>query len=331
MIVFENAGGAPCRRGEYAPLRGVSGRVRAIPYAGHEPAGADPWSGSYRAMGQEGRIGVASDSPAAWAEALRTAPAGTILLGPVPEAEAVYGAAAAAIEAAGSLGRGVVVIDAAVPLSACDIARRDLVAVAVWRCGEEERLWRGASARQGGLRLGVALPLLPGWTAEASFIGEFLRRCRDEGFDFAVPMEIEGDGPSRAAVHGDFSRLFPDRGMSYFDRIHHGDWPGAVREAKRRFEETAAALGVLTRVPRPRGAADFESNLRAIEGLEQEADQSDEPRASRLRRAVRLIEDLGRDLDALAREGNGRLLFPPDSPEWRLIELALGASQKSSR
>ena len=334
MIVYESSGAAPWRRGEYAPFPGVRARIRAVPYPGLEPGGADPWSGQYRGASAEMRIAAATGSVSEWIEALRKAPPGPILIGPAPEAEAVYGAAAAASEAGRTLGRGVVLIDA--PFSSAGFPAPaspagSLVAVAVWRCGEENRLWKEARGIAGTVPFGLALPILPGWTGEEKFLESFLRRCRGEGAGFVVPLEVNGSGPSRAAIHADFARLHPDGADAYFGRIHHGDWDEEVRRGRDRLLGAATAAGLSTRVPVPRGSSDFASNRRAIEALEHAAEIAPEPRAARLRRAVRILEDFGRDLESIARDGNGRLLFDPGSPEWEVVERALADPAERDR
>ncbi len=89
------------------------------------------------------------------------------------------------------------------------------------------------------------------------------------------------------------------------------------------FRELAREAGLSDRAPIPRGRGDLEANLRAREALESEADRLGEPKASLLRSAARRIEDFGRDLGELARQGNSRLLFSPESLEWRIVERAL--------
>jgi hypothetical protein len=337
MILFENAGGAPWRRGEFTPFPGVRTRVRALPYQGYEPPGVDPWSGEYRRQaraGEEERILVSSDSAMEWSNSLRSAPPGPIALGPAPAAEAVYGAAAAAVRGARSLGRGIVAVDVpsgGLPVGEDGAPDDDLIAIAVWRQGREQNLWEEGRAFAGRARWGVAFPLLPGWTDEPSFLRHFIIRCREEGARFVVPIETAGSGPSRAAIHADFSALNPDRNESYFQKIHHGDWRDAIEIARSRFLEAAAEAGLPSRVPQPRGASLFEANRRAIEALEEEAERSAEPHASRLRRAVRIVEELGRDLESLSRDGNARLVFSPDSPEWRIIAHALGEPSGGAR
>jgi hypothetical protein len=66
------------------------------------------------------------------------------------------------------------------------------------------------------------------------------------------------------------------------------------------------------------GRAEFSGNSRLIEAIEIAAETAGEPRASGLLAAARRLEDLGRDVEEIARDGNLRLLFTPDSPEGRI-------------
>ena len=325
MILF-STGPAAVRRGEFAPFPGVRSRVRAIPYAGLDLPGADPWRGAYRKTAEENDAVAGPDSAEQWEEALAGAPAGSVLVGPVAACEPVYRAAAAALEAVRESGRGAVVVDCL-----CDPAAlpggRDVVRVSVWRADADEEFWARAGESRGEGRAGVALPLIPGWTAEPEFVRDFLDRSREARLDFAAPFEIEPDGFSRSAIHADFGARFPERSDSFFDELHHRDWSDELARARPAFAEAARAAGIAARVPLPRGRRDFESNLLARGALESEADRVGEPGASVLRSAARRIEDFGRDLAELAREGNGRLLISPRSREWRVVEEAIGAER----
>jgi hypothetical protein len=318
VIVFERSGETAVRRGEFTPLPGVRSRLRAVPYPGCKPPGADPWRGEYARPAEEQRIGVGSDATEDWIRALSGAPAGCILVGPVPPEERIYGAAAAAVSAALDSGRGAVLLGALDPA----VPGRDeaVTAVEIWRSGEEETLWEGLRSLRGRAVAGVVLPLLPGWTTEEPFLESFLSRARREGARFVAPLEVNATGASRAAILDDFAAQFPDKADAYFGRLYHADWAADIAEAKKAFFRIAASLGLESRAPAPRGRADFPANLRAIEALDRRADESPEPEAARLRRAVRSIEDLGRDLQKVAEDGNVRLLFPPESPEGKLVE-----------
>ncbi|HET9795915.1 MAG TPA: hypothetical protein VFS34_15785 [Thermoanaerobaculia bacterium] len=323
MIVYEGTTPPSVRRGEFHPFPGARARIRALPYPAFEPAGADPWRGAYR-RGADAVVAAAAGSPDLWEEALRHAPAGKILVGPVPPAELVYGAAGAAVAAARRLGRAVVLVETArrepdgIP-SGADLAR-----VAVWdgACSSAE-FWR---AFGGGAPAGVAVPWIPGWTGEEEFLEAFFARARDAGARFAVGFPLAGDGPSRAAIHADFAERHPGRADAFFDAIHHRDWDAGTRETAARFVEAAGRAGVPVRVPFLLGGSEFEANVRLIDAFEEEARTGDEPRASALLAAARRVEDFGRDVADLEREGNLRILWPPDSPEARLARAVLAGS-----
>jgi hypothetical protein len=329
MIQF-SSGPAVVRRGEFAPFPGVRSRIRAIPYAGLELPGVDPWKGEYRRKIGGMEVAAGPIGEGRWEEAFAGAPAGSILVGPIAECEPVYGTARAVLGAVSAAGRGAVIVD-----SLCDgrvlPGGEEFVWIAVWRGGGDEEFWKRArEARENG-RAGVALPLIPGWTTEPEFLRNFLDRAMSAGIEFAAPFEISLDGVSRSAIHADFSERFPERADSYFDDLHHRDWSDVIARVRSSFAEQARAAGISARAPLPRGRREFEANLRAQEALDAEADRIGEPSASILWSASRRIEDFGRDLAELAKRGNGRLLFSPDSREWRLIEEAIGVASASPR
>ncbi len=321
MILY-STGPAAVRRGEFAPFPGVRSRTRMIPYVGLDLPGADPWKGGYRKAAEEIEVAAGPDSAERWEETLFAAPPGSVLIGPIAACEKVYGAGAAAIEAARDSGRGSVVVD-----SLCGFRDLpdgpDVVRIATWRASEDESLWGRLDSRREG-KAGVALPLIPGWTAEREFLRAFLARVREARLDFVAPFEIVPDGYSRSAIHSDFAARFPERSDSYFDELHHRDWADELPRARLAFAEEAGAAGLAARVPLPRGRRDFEANLRAREALDAEADRSGEPEASVLRSAARRIEDFGRDLAELARQGNMRLLVSPGTREWRVVDETIG-------
>ncbi len=329
MMIQFSSGPAVVRRGELASFPGVRSRTRAVPFAGLELPGADPWKGGYRKAPAAIDVSPGPASVEIWEETLAGAPAGCVLVGPVADCESVYGSAAAALRAVSSAGRGAVVVDAFCEAEALP-SGEEFVWVSVWRDRDDE-FWKRAEVARSRGRSGVALPLIPGWTTESAFLRDFLDRGRDAGVEFATVFELPLDGASRAAVHSDFAAAFPDLADSYFDELHHRDGSGSVERGRAAFAVLAGAAGISSRVPLPRGRRDFEANLRARELLESEADRLGEPVASLLRSASRRIEDFGKDLSELARQGNGRLLFPPESREWRLIEEAIGvdASRRS--
>ncbi len=321
MIVYDGPGPAAVRRGEFHPFNGARSRTRAIPYPGFDD-GPDPWRGQYRRPAEvESRPGPPGS--AAWKEALANAPPGRVLVGPMTEAEPVYGAGTAAIEAAEALGHAVVAIEAAGIAGPFSFAGSAVARVVVWEPDRDaEKLWTSFGSRGG--RAGVALPLIPGWTGEETFLARFFSAAAAHGARFVVPFPVSGDGGSRAAIHADFARIHPGDADAFFDAIHHRDWEEGMRRARERFAAVAVRARLPTRVPALAGRADFAANARLIEIFETEAERVEEPRASRLLAAARRLEDFGRDVAEIAREGNLRLLWAPDSPEGRTAAASLG-------
>lgn len=312
MIVYGGAVPASVRRGEFHPFPGARSRCRAIPYPGFEADGADPWKGTYAIVGETG-AGVGPAEPARWREAIARAGPGKVLVGTAAPAEEVYGAAAAAAAAARELGRSVIVVetvDARTSLPPGD----DFARVVLWSAAPG--FWAGLARRKD--TPGVALPLIPGWTGTDAFLEEWLRAAGAAGAPFAVPFELAGGGASRAAIHADFARLHPTEADGFFDAIHHRDWESGVREARERFRRAARSVGIPARVPAIAGTGEFAGNARLIEAFEVAAETAGEPGASRYLAAARRVEDLGRDVEEVARDGNLRLLWPPESSEARI-------------
>jgi hypothetical protein len=297
-----------------------------VPYPGFEAAGADPWTGRYR---RDDEI-VTTAGPSeidAWSEGLLHVSPGKILVGTIAESESVYGAGAAAVEAARRRGHAIVWIETAAAEGGAVPAGGDLARVVLWDPAlEPTPFWEAFERRPPPS--GVALPLIPGWTAEEEFLTGFFASALAARAMFAVPFEISADGPSRAAIHSDFARLHPDSADSFFHAIHHKDWDSGVAKARDRFRALSQSTELSSRVPTIFGRSDFEANVRVVDALEREADAADEPLASRLLAAARRLEDLGRDLTEIGREGNIRLLWPSDSFEGRV---AAGVLAKASR
>jgi len=190
VIVYEGTAPPTIRRGEFLPLPGARARIRALPYPAFEPAGGDPWRGSYRRK-EETSVAPAPRAPDAWEESLRNAPPGKVLVGPVPPAEIVYGAAAAAVAAARRLGRPAILFETA-PRERDEIPEgRDLARVVGWDGTlSSEEFWRAFRA---GSLAGVALPLIPCWTGEEDFLREFFERAAQTEAAFAAGFALSGD------------------------------------------------------------------------------------------------------------------------------------------
>ncbi len=323
MIVYSGAAPPLVRRGEFHPIAGARARIRAMPYPAFEPPGGDPWRGSYRRR-EETTVAPGAGSADAWEEAMRNAPAGKVLVGPVPPAELVYGSAAAAVAAARRLGRSAILFETSRREPDEIPAGKDLARVVLWDGAlPTAEFWR---AFRGGASAGVALPLIPGWTGDEDFLVELFERAAEAGAAFAAGFALSGDGPSRAAIHADFAERHPDRADAFFDAIHHRDWDAGTRQAAARFRAAAAIAGLPDRTPLLVGGGDHEANARLIDAFEEEARRGEEPRSSALLAAARRVEDFGRDVADLEREGNLRLLWPPDSPEARVARLVLAGT-----
>ena len=98
-----------------------------------------------------------------------------------------------------------------------------------------------------------------------------------------------------------------------------------MAEGLARVREACAARGLALLPPRPVGLGEPAGNAAASSRLEERADSAalDEHRAARLRAAVRWIDESGRDLAAVAREGNFRRVFPFDGDVAAEAESAL--------
>jgi len=312
VIVYAGPAAAAARRGEFLPFPGARSRCRAIPYPGFEADGGDPWSATY---GRPGEIetGVGPGDAAVWSAALSRIPPGKVLVGTAAPAESVYGAASAAVAAARELGRGVVLVETVESRTAA-APGPDLVRVVPWESAPD--FWIRFARRPHPS--GVALPLLPGWTGTEEFLQRSLSAARSAGASFLAPFELRGDGATRAAIHADYAKLRPEEADAFFDAIHHRDWETHTREARAGLRRAAAEAGFSTRVPAIAGAAEFAGNARLVEAFEIAAETAGEPRASDLLAAARRLEDLGRDVEEVARDGNLRLLWPLDSPEGRI-------------
>ena len=90
------------------------------------------------------------------------------------------------------------------------------------------------------------------------------------------------------------------------------DWAAGQDAAIRRFRSEAARRGLATLPPRPLGQGEPAGNSAAAARLEERAQESaaDEHRAALYYAAARWIDESGRDLALVVREGNFRKVFP---------------------
>lgn len=108
------------------------------------------------------------------------------------------------------------------------------------------------------------------------------------------------------------TRIEPDSADRFFEKIHHCDWPGAVRGGLRRFRDEASRRGLATIPPRPLGGSEPPGNSAAAARLEERAREAEENehRFALFHAAARWIDESGRDLTPVVQEGNFGKVFP---------------------
>ena len=108
------------------------------------------------------------------------------------------------------------------------------------------------------------------------------------------------------------SAASPEAAEGLFERIHHGESSDELRQADERLREACERSGLASVVPRPVGTREPAGNAAASGRLEERAREAhaDEHRAALLHAGARWIDESGRDLAAIAREGNFRKVFP---------------------
>lgn len=312
MIEYGDSGSAVVRCGE-SEIAGRRIAAKALPYVGEagEPAFRfDPLERRLLPRPSAGRVAVGPADPSVWQRAFSRCPAGPVLVGPGSAVEEVRGAGAAAAEGAARAGRGVYLLDPGVfPADSPE----SLVALFVWTpTGDEplEAALRGALAR--GIPSGGLLPILPGWTDEPGPMHAWLDRLAAAGASFATAVASVGDGEARRVLVEARSRLAQTDADAFFERVHHRDWTAATLEGLRRFREAAKKFGLAPLPPRPRGRGEPRANSAAAARLEERAHalEGDEHRAALLHAAARWIDESGRDLGLVVREGNFARVFP---------------------
>jgi hypothetical protein len=311
MIVFTEAAVAAVRPGEIH-LGGRRVAVRAIPYGGEAGPPAfrfDPLERRFVALREDAAVAAGPADAGAWREALRAAPPGPVAIGPCSPSESVYGAYRAAADGAVAAGRGVYLIDPeveALPAGADGSA----VAVVSWRPRPIPTALAAAAA--GGLNAGLALPAIPGWTAEEAVLEPILDEAVGGGARFVCVLHPAWDGLARRLAVDARASVNPGAAESFFERIHHAGSEEAVAGALAAVRAACARRGLPAMPPRPRGRAEPEANARAASLLEERAlsAEADEHRAAMLHAAVRWIDESGRDLAHVLAEGNLRKVFP---------------------
>jgi hypothetical protein len=312
MIVFESSGNPVVRSGEFEV---ASRRIaaRAFPYAG-EAGGAqfrfDPVERRFLSRSSEGTVLAGPHEAGIWRTALLHGPAGPVLVGPCSAAEEVRGSYRAAAEGARASGRAVYLLEpeaAGLPREAGSA----VVALFVWFPGFEPHAEALAAATAAGITAGWILPFVPGWTATPEVVEDAVGKAAAAGARFLSAVPLAEDGQARRVAFEAASASHPESSEALFDLVHHGD-AGQTREALDRLRECCARRGLATVPPRPVGLREPAANAAAAGRLEEKAEAAsgDEHRAALLHAAARWIDESGRDLAPIAREGNFGKLFP---------------------
>jgi hypothetical protein len=327
MIVFEAAAAPIVRVGE-SEIGGRRIAGRLLPYgaeAGPRPFRFDPLAGRFVSRKTEAAVAVGPANPEAWREAVGKLPPGPVLVGPGSPAEEVRGAYLAAAEGALSAGRPVYLLDpepAGLPSQA-----GGAVVLCSFAAGGPEAFpgLREASSR--GLACAVLLPLIPAWTAETESLVTLLLEAAAGGARSACALIPASDGESRRAIVEARGELDSEGADRFFELIHHGDWAARMTERLAEARALCRKHGLAVLPPRAVGRREPPGNAAAAAHMEERAElgELDEHRTALLQAAVRWIDESGRDLSAVAREGNFRKIFPFGGEVAAEAEIALGA------
>jgi hypothetical protein len=299
-------------------LSDVGGRrvaAHALPYSG-EAGGAtlrfDPLLRSFVVRRASGRVVVGPGRPEPWAAASQRCSAGPLLVGPGSPVEEIRGAYRAAAEGAAAAGRPVYLLD---PDPAGLPARPGPAHVALfaWEpAGVSPVAASLEAALQRGFRAGGLLPIVPGWTDGAAFLEPYLDGLSAAGAGFAAPVATSGDADSRRRLVEARARVDPSAADRFFEKVHHCDWAAEVRSGLDLFRREAQRRRLVTMAPRPVGANEPPGNAAAAARLEERAreEEENEHRSALFHAAARWIDESGRDLTPVVREGNFARVFP---------------------
>ncbi len=328
MIVFEETAAAIVRVGEFeAASRRIA--ARAFPYAGEAGTARfrfDPVERRFLSRAAEGTVLAGPHMPETWRTALLRGPAGPVLVGPCSKGEAVRGSYLAAAEGARMSGRAVYLLDPE-PAGLPERPGTAFTALFVWFPGLETPDASLAAALERGIPSGWILPLVPGWTAAPEAIEQAVRAAAAGGAAFLAAVPLADDGQVRRVAVEAACAATPEAADGIFERVHHGGSAEELREAEVRLREACERAGVKSVPTRPVGLREPASNAAAAGRLEEKAreESSDEHRAALLHAAARWIDESGRDLAPIAREGNFGKVFPFGADIAREAEEALMA------
>jgi hypothetical protein len=328
MIVFEGTAAATVRAAEFEV---ASRRIaaRAFPYTGEAGTSRfrfDPVERRFLSRAAEGTVVAGPHEPDAWRTALLRGPAGPVLVGPCSKGEKIRGSYLAAAEGARMSGRAVYLLDPE-PEGLPEEPGAAFSALFVWFPGLERPDASLAAALERGIPSGWILPLVAGWTATPEAIEETVAAAAAGGARFLAPVPLADDGQVRRVAVEAACAASPEAADGIFERVHHGGSADEMREAQERVREACERAGMRPVPTRPVGLREPANNAAAAGRLEEKAQAAsgDEHRAALLHAAARWIDESGRDLASIAREGNFGKVFPFGSKIAREAEEALMA------
>ena len=185
------------------------------------------------------------------------------------------------------------------------------VAVFVLLPDRKAALQRLEAVASRGFAAGGLLPLISGWTDTAGWIDAAVSDAAAAGARFLAPLVPVSDGPARRRIVEARAEIEPGAAEEFFDLVHHGG-SFAVGDSVRDLLAAACRRANLATLPhRARGPLEPAANAAAAARLEEQAAETrDEHRASLLQATARWIDEVGRDLSVVARDGNFRKVFP---------------------
>jgi hypothetical protein len=268
----------------------------------------DPIEKVFSDRALSGTVTVGPFDSESWRSALAAHPAGAVLIGPSDPEEHIRGSYRAAVEGAACAGRGAYLWDPE-PDALPEDLPRTFVAVFVLLPSPGRATARLSAVSRRGMRAGGLLPLIPGWTDSATSIETIVADAAAAGAAFVAPLLPVLDGPARRLMVEARADVEPGTADAFFERIHHET---LCDESAFRLSEACRRAGILDMPVRARAVSEPLANSAAAAHLEERAlaEKNDEHRAARLLAAARWVDELGRDLGVIVREGNLAKIFP---------------------